>query len=228
MFHKSARLVVVRLRFIVDRLRHNQFANLHEFSWRLVELYWIDGDEIAAVELARGLYDLDIDLSGPYEDLIVEFSVTQDETTVSKLASHLAEERSLKAEHQMVLVALLFHHDAISVERAAMLLEGLNPLRQLGTTSLSEALSELEGVVWQVNEDAKDNFLEVGADSLLADALGRVVTQLSPPRSRTVNFVEFQPRNSRSVSKSGISVCVSDISPFARCFVQTIRLPAAI
>ena len=165
------------------RLRHNQFANLHEFSWRLVELYWIRGNEIAAVELARGLYDLDIDLSGPYEELIVEFSVTQNEATVSKLASHLAEERSLEAEHQMVLVALLFHHNAISVERAAMLLDGLSPLSQLeSTTSLSEVLSELELVVWHVNEDAKDGFIEVSADSLLADALGRVVTQLSPPR----------------------------------------------
>lgn len=161
------------------RLRHNQFANLHELSWRLVDLHWIRGNEIAAVELARGLYDLDIDLSGPYEDLIVEFSVTQDEATVSKLASHLAAERRLEAEHQMVLVALLFHHNTISVERAAMLLDGLSPLRQPeSTTSLSEALSELEGVIWQVNEDAKDGFIEVGADSLLADALTSVISPL--------------------------------------------------
>lgn len=161
------------------RLRHNHFANLHELSWRLVDLHWIRGNEIAAVELARGLYDLDIDLSGPYEDLIVEFSVTQDEATVSKLASHLAAERRLEAEHQMVLVALLFHRNVISVERAAMLLDGLSPLRQPESiTSFSEALSELEGVVWQVNEDAKDGFIEVGADSLLADALTSVISPL--------------------------------------------------
>ena len=165
-------------------LRHNQFSNLQDFSWQLFEFYWIRGDRIAAVDLARGIYDFDIDLSGTHEDLIVEFSVTQDQAALVKLALHIARESCLEAEEQMILVALLFHHNAISVERAATLLDGLSPLRRPETTTaLSEALSELEGVVWQVNEDAKDGFIEVGADSLLADTLGRVVAQLSRRRS---------------------------------------------
>jgi len=144
-----------------------------QFLWNLIKFCWLTVDIGKAQKLASDIYELDINIPDNLEGMVVDFWSNRDDLVIGKIALICGKHRFFDVEKHVILIALLVEKNLLSLNDAGPLLTGINITES--ESNISNELKRVIDVAWLINEDSNDGIMEASDDSLLQDALMKMV-----------------------------------------------------
>lgn len=144
-----------------------------QFLWDLIRFFWLTIDPKRAKELAASIYEMGINIPNNLEGMVVEFWSNENELAIQKIALTCVKEHYFDIEKHIVLIALLVEKNLLGLNNAGPLLTGINITEN--DSNVSDEIKRVIDVAWLINKDSNDGVMEAQDDSLLQDALSKVV-----------------------------------------------------
>lgn len=137
------------------------------YLWDLIALSWLFHKPTEALELAKKIYDLSVDLPTSIEVMIIDLWSSKNQISVNVLGLFLAKNFIFSNERHICLVALLVEKGLLnSNEASELIFPAMNT-----QTVLNGPIQIILDVVWLAQQDSKEKFMQPNEDDLLKNAL---------------------------------------------------------
>ncbi|SPP63179.1 hypothetical protein [Nitrospira lenta] len=146
---------------------------LANWIWEVIKVGLLEDDIEKAKAMIAALYDRGLELPSQIETMLLEIWSSGDESALWDLALLSAEKAFFDVRESVLLIALLVCKGKLGIKTAF----GLLGFVGFNLNELDPSIRHVIDVVWLLRHDSEAGVMEAEDDTLLAEALERVLNE---------------------------------------------------